>query len=298
MEFFVRSILTGKLFKFVSKEVPRPSTDNLSLLLITNLEVSFGLFSPEFWLRHFQRETKLYILGVNLIFKENIFNIMAAKRDIDNMADMLSCQVCFEDFEETGPRIPRIFPCSHTVCESCLKDLITNDTIVCPECRKKHRAEKKEKSFPQNKYLLAQIGGNNNATEDQGNDKRCEKHGERLVLYCLEDTCQKSICVSCIMDHNKHDVVRDKDREKEVVRRKVAEIMKNIQAKVEIISKASKDITDKADLCVKEMENTKQEVNQYLDNMIEEVENQKCRGAIIKCEAVGIFSIALAGVVY
>ena len=169
---------------------------------------------------------------------------MAAKRDNDSLVDMLSCQVCFEDFEETGIRIPRIFPCSHTVCESCLKDMIKNNTIICPECRKKHTAENKEKSFPQNKYLLAQIRGNNNETEEQRSDDRCEKHGDLLILYCLEDTCQKSICASCMLDHNKHDVVGIKDKEREVLRRKVTKIMKNMEAKVEMISKAGKDVTD------------------------------------------------------
>ena len=201
---------------------------------------------------------------------------MAAKRDSENLADILSCQVCFEEFEETGSRTPRIFPCIHTVCESCIKELIRKDnTIVCPECRKKHEAQNKEKSFPQNKYLLAQIMGNNNTTKEQCNDDSCEKHGDLLILYCLEDTCQKSICVSCLMDHNKHDVVGVKDKEREVLGRKVTKIMKNMEAKVEMISKAGKDICDKTDLCVKEVEKTKRKVNQYLDNIIEEAENQK-----------------------
>ena len=198
---------------------------------------------------------------------------MAAKRDIDNMADMLSCQVCFEEFEEIGSHIPRIFPCSHTVCEYCLKDLIKNDTIVCPECRKKHRAENKEKSFPQNKYLLAQIKGNDNAREEQRNNDRCEKHGERLVLYCLEDTCQKSICISCMVDHNKHDVVGDKERE--VLRRKVVKIMKNMEAKVNIISKAKKNVLEKTDKCVKELKDTKEEIVKRIDEMVDQAERQR-----------------------
>ena len=84
---------------------------------------------------------------------------MAREREslADDISDVFRCGVCLENYDENGQHIPRLLPCSHTLCESCIKDLIMNDTLVCPECRKKHRAENKEKSFPQNKYLLVHI---------------------------------------------------------------------------------------------------------------------------------------------
>ena len=75
----------------------------------------------------------------------------------DSLQHILSCVVCFEEFEEDGIHIPRLLPCTHTLCETCVKQLIRNQKLECPECRAKHDAKNEEKSFPQNKYLLVQI---------------------------------------------------------------------------------------------------------------------------------------------
>ena len=69
----------------------------------------------------------------------------------------LSCQICFENFEEDGDHIPRILPCLHTVCEKCVKGMIQENKIICPECREEHEAKKEEKSFQQNKYIVVQL---------------------------------------------------------------------------------------------------------------------------------------------
>ena len=77
----------------------------------------------------------------------------------DSLQFLLSCQICLEDFEEDGDLIPRILPCSHTLCERCLIQLLGGGggSFKCPECRAQHVAPSKEKSFPQNKYLLTVI---------------------------------------------------------------------------------------------------------------------------------------------
>ena len=41
----------------------------------------------------------------------------------DSLEYILTCQICLEDFEETGDHVPRILPCSHSLCEKCLKEL-------------------------------------------------------------------------------------------------------------------------------------------------------------------------------
>ena len=78
-----------------------------------------------------------------------------AKAALDNLEHILACQICLEDFEETGDKVPRILPCSHTVCQKCLAQLIRQKLVKCPECRLKHKAKNDVKSFPQNKYILA-----------------------------------------------------------------------------------------------------------------------------------------------
>ena len=47
---------------------------------------------------------------------------MARKRD--SWTSMLSCSVCLEDYEVDGGHIPILLPCSHTLCESCVKQTV------------------------------------------------------------------------------------------------------------------------------------------------------------------------------
>ena len=128
--------------------------------------------------------------------------MMAKNGDV--LAQMLSCVVCMEDYDEDG-HIPRLLPCTHTLCENCVKQLIRNQRLECPECRAKHDEKNEEKSFPQNKYLLVQIRKKKTDTkEDQPVLDQCKKHGKELVLYCLEEVCQTPICVSCLKaDHKR-----------------------------------------------------------------------------------------------
>ena len=37
----------------------------------------------------------------------------------DSLEYAFTCQVCFEEFEETGDHVPRLLPCTYTLCETC-----------------------------------------------------------------------------------------------------------------------------------------------------------------------------------
>ena len=147
------------------------------------------------------------------------------KRKRDSIADMLSCQVCFEDFDEDGDHIPRIFPCSHTVCVSCIKNLIKNDKLACPECRKTYEVDNVETSFPQNKYLLVQIrSGKIIKHEEADSNERCKEHGKELTAFCK--VCQKDICISCLKKgHEGHEWIEIEDWERETLTEEVTKTM-------------------------------------------------------------------------
>ena len=193
--------------------------------------------------------------------------------------DLLSCQVCFDNFEEAGDHVPRLLPCSHTLCEKCVKDLVRNNTLKCPECRKKHRAENEEKSFPQNRYLLAQIQMNtSNSKEKKKETDKCEKHGKELILFCFEQICQKAICISCLnVEHKKHEVIEIQEREKEELNKKLNQMKTDLESKVEIISKAKKDIAEKSDSCVNKLRKNKEDFVKCFDNMIEKAGMQRLK---------------------
>ncbi len=115
---------------------------------------------------------------------------------------MTNCQVCYEEFNQEM-HLPRLLPCSHTTCHSCLEHLVrqTPQQIRCPQCRSSHRVgQEGVKSFPQNKYILHNI--NSSRTSD-----KCDEHKKELVLYC-KDPCKEAICPKCYtLVHKAHDVI-------------------------------------------------------------------------------------------
>ena len=123
---------------------------------------------------------------------------MASGTDIDKQ-NLLLCTICSEEFEDSGEHIPRLLPCTHTLCETCIKQLIRNNKLKCSECRAKHDAKNEEKSFPQNKYLLMQIKRkpiNVRVRKAQRSNKEiCVEHKRELVLFCKEPECLKPVCL-------------------------------------------------------------------------------------------------------
>jgi len=58
--------------------------------------------------------------------------------NIDDLKDeYLSCDVCGDEYDEE-PHEPRVLPCLHTFCSSCLEGMVRDWTIICPTCRIKH----------------------------------------------------------------------------------------------------------------------------------------------------------------
>ena len=120
--------------------------------------------------------------------------------------DTLSCPVCFEKYETAGEKLPRIFPCTHTVCDKCITDIIKNAELVCPKCRNKYRAANGAKSFPENPYIINTI----NIIEEKKEEEfeSCKEHKRELSIYCNDENCMKAICQLCLMkSHMGHYVV-------------------------------------------------------------------------------------------
>eukprot|EP00475_Leptophrys_vorax_P037929 TRINITY_DN6601_c0_g2_i1.p1 TRINITY_DN6601_c0_g2~~TRINITY_DN6601_c0_g2_i1.p1 ORF type:complete len:314 (-),score=60.55 TRINITY_DN6601_c0_g2_i1:33-974(-) len=51
------------------------------------------------------------------------------------------CSVCWEVYEDTDQRLPRVLLCGHTFCSNCLVSIHNSAarSIVCPACRSTHR---------------------------------------------------------------------------------------------------------------------------------------------------------------
>ena len=194
--------------------------------------------------------------------------------------DSLSCQVCCEKFEEKGERIPRLLPCHHSLCEHCIKSLVDEGSIKCPECRKKHKVPgKKEKNFPQNEYIMELIvlrrkmditeTSQKSQSEDITEIDRCTEHGEPKTLYCSEHGCEKIICPSCITLHKKHDVITIKEKQNSLLK-DIPSRVENMKSRQKSLRDVQKNIVKETRFTVKKWEEKKQECITYCDNKIEE----------------------------
>ena len=179
----------------------------------------------------------------------------------DGLECILTCQICLEDFEETGDHVPRILPCTHTLCEKCLQTLIKKSVygqnVECPECREKHLATHDVKTFPQNKYIVVNL----KQKQKEGKIAKCEKHGKELSLYCKRKECEKAICSKCLtVSHREHDVVDIEEKQKEILLTKITLEMK---MKKKTIADMKEEIRDLHIACSKQLEaSQKKLVNQ------------------------------------
>ena len=76
----------------------------------------------------------------------------------DNGKDDTICPICSKGYKAYGDNIPKFLPCSHTVCEKCIKrKLLKRDHLDCPQCPGLHFAHDGVGTFPTNKYVLMYI---------------------------------------------------------------------------------------------------------------------------------------------
>ena len=189
--------------------------------------------------------------------------------------DITTCLVCFENYTETGDHIPRLLPCTHTICQKCLCDLVrgkNKKSLRCPECRRHHQAQYGLRSFPQNKYVLAHI------KKIKQEFQKCQEHDAELSLFCKNTKCRKAICQLCMIKHHKmHDVV-DIREELKLKRKTMISMIDTISSDVQtfksgLISAQGKIIT-KQESCVALLRKTRdqhiKQMFQTYDHMIQQ----------------------------
>ena len=181
--------------------------------------------------------------------------------------DSTHCPVCFEAYEETGDRLPRLLPCVHTLCHGCVNGLIQGDTLVCPQDRQGHPARNGAKSFPQNKYILNNLKrqGNKQGTYAGETSETCELHGQRLMFYCKK--CEQIICPACIIvKHQEHNVI-------DVFNEKIdmAPYADKLNIYKDKLQKTKQELLDEYDENLTKLQNRKDELMNDVEKRIAEV---------------------------
>ena len=213
---------------------------------------------------------------------------------MDSIQESLTCPVCFEEFEENGKHVPRLLPCSHTLCHKCIGQLIRDTKLECPTCRVNHEAKQEETSFPQNKYTLT-------LRRRLGEFRKCPDHEEDMILFCGEPGCLRTICPFCLSEsHLGHKAVAIQKATNDVVGKLLKNIEvtnKKLNAKLKKVENASEDVMKKTNTSlellerdkeemirrfekkkkefIRDLEEEKEEMTRQYDGMLEKVGGQK-----------------------
>ncbi|XP_078497877.1 E3 ubiquitin-protein ligase TRIM39-like [Lissotriton helveticus] len=122
---------------------------------------------------------------------------MAAAAQLGNLQEEATCSICLEYFKD-----PVMIDCGHNFCRSCITQSWEgrDGNFPCPQCREISSG----KSLRPNRQLgnvaemLKQL---HLPPVKPPEENLCEKHEEKLRLFCAED--QRMICLVC-QDSNDH----------------------------------------------------------------------------------------------
>ncbi|XP_030053393.1 E3 ubiquitin-protein ligase TRIM39 [Microcaecilia unicolor] len=125
---------------------------------------------------------------------------MAASGTAESLREETSCPICLDYFTD-----PVITECGHNFCRSCITEswerIETN--FPCPQCRETSL----QRNLRPNRQLANITAVLKTFSERNQAENLCEKHEEKLKLFCTEE--EKAICVICKegKDHRSHSVV-------------------------------------------------------------------------------------------
>ena len=134
-----------------------------------------------------------------------------AKSDlIPDVASLLECGICLEEYED-----PRALPCLHSFCLRCLKQHIsatkrTGGSFHCPKCRDKFTPPEGDvEKFPKNFFLNSLKDAPMSTSkhlEGPVVPTQCKFHKNKPDWYC--QTCNLPGCAECMLRyHRLHETV-------------------------------------------------------------------------------------------
>ncbi|XP_030055815.1 E3 ubiquitin-protein ligase TRIM41-like [Microcaecilia unicolor] len=128
---------------------------------------------------------------------------MAAANPSESLRHEASCSICLDYFTD-----PVTTDCGHNFCRSCItQSWEGRDTVFpCPQCRKRSR-QRNLRSNRQLANMTEMVKKLSQTSVRPKEENLCEKHEEKLKLFCEED--QKIICLICkeSRDHKSHTVI-------------------------------------------------------------------------------------------
>ncbi|XP_033107204.1 uncharacterized protein LOC117109070 [Anneissia japonica] len=121
----------------------------------------------------------------------------------DNCRDVCVCNICANEYDE-GDYVPKVLPCSHTICLLCVNKLIVGGSLSCPECRQKHPVPKAPSTLPTNRIvyeMMEAVKDNSIGTTVNLVCDRCVRPEwkRKATGWCC--TCREYMCHLCERHH-------------------------------------------------------------------------------------------------
>ncbi len=204
------------------------------------------------------------------------------------------CPVCYERYNQKDKLVPRLLPCTHSICTRCVQQLRGDSgTLRYPECRAPAFG-----NIPENRYITAFLR-KRKAEDDLG--EMCEMvncpRKNNATLRC--DTCRIFICTHCfITSHKGHEVLLLEDHLRKAKKRhleKTAElVLSDLNSFGTRLSKFSDELepnkTAQLQLIQDRKKHAQQKFQQRADEVSEMAKTQKERvqGNLTKVERLRI----------
>ncbi|XP_078524583.1 E3 ubiquitin-protein ligase TRIM56 [Lissotriton helveticus] len=112
--------------------------------------------------------------------------------------DFLTCKICLQKFQK-----PKILPCLHTYCESCLEKMIVDNRLRCPECREETEVCQGSGSLKTNFFINGLLDLVHSSSESDLTCILCplikSNINQNATSRCLD--CSDNMCHTCASGH-------------------------------------------------------------------------------------------------
>ena len=189
----------------------------------------------------------------------------------DSGEDDTICPICSKGYRPNGENVPKFLPCSHTVCEKCIKrKLLKRDHLDCPQCSGLHFAHDGVGTFPTNKYILMYIEAK---AEKSDIKDQCEVHNREKNVFC--NICQIPICVLCLKDaHKNHDfadIEEAKSQRCETLLFSVQLLKKKLARNKKKLTAVQERQRENHNICIDHINSSREELIKMINNRCDEL---------------------------
>ena len=111
-----------------------------------------------------------------------------AARELKTVTNHVTCPICYQLYKD-----PKVLPCQHSYCQECLRKLVKDEQVTCPECRKVAIVPAGGIEEFKTNFLI------NRLVDDCILKRKVEGEEEVNCEACIEDDPVTTFCPECVL---------------------------------------------------------------------------------------------------